>query len=74
MKETPQKETRARRNPSQKPLMIAAAVLAITQACLTIQGRGIEGFILWVLILFFGYWLFFNLLIWVWRRYREHGK
>lgn len=59
------------RPPSWKPLATAAAILAVVHACLVIEGRGIEGFILWVLLLFFGYWLFFTFLLWLWRRYRE---
>ena len=49
----------------------AAAIIAVVQACLTINGRGIEGFILWVIILFVGYWLFFTLLTWALRKYRD---
>jgi hypothetical protein len=50
-----------------KQTAMLAAVLAVIQACLTISGRGIEGFILWIVILFVGYWLFFTFLVWVWR-------
>lgn len=72
MKENPQNETRGkRRSPTWKSLGIAAAVLAVIQACLTIEGRGIEGFILWALIFFVGYWLFFIFLVWLWGRFRE---
>jgi hypothetical protein len=39
----------------------------VTQSCLTISGRGIEGFILWIVILFVGYWLLFTFLLWLWR-------
>jgi hypothetical protein len=60
-----------RRSPTWKSLATAAAILAVIQACLTIEGRGIAGFILWVIILFAGYWLFFTLLIWLWRRLRD---
>ena len=59
------------RTPMWRPLAIAAAILAIVQACLTIEGRGIAGFFLWVLILFFGYWLLFTFLVWLWQRYRD---
>ena len=52
-------------------MAIAAAILAVIQACLTIEGRGIEGFVLWVLIFFIGYWLLFTLLLWLWRRLRD---
>lgn len=44
-----------------------AAVIAVIQACLTIRGMGIEGFILWILLLFVIYWLLFTFLIWLWR-------
>jgi hypothetical protein len=73
MKETPEKDNRARRSLTGRPLVIAAAVLGMVHACLVIEGRGIEGFILWVVILFFGYWLFFTLLVWLWRRYRDRA-
>jgi hypothetical protein len=56
-----------------RPLAIAAAVIAVVQACLTIEGRGIEGFILWVLILFVGYWLLFTFLRWLWGRFRDRA-
>ena len=45
-----------------------AAVIAVIQACLTIEGRGIEGFIVAVIIIFVGYWLFFTFIVWLWRR------
>ena len=54
-------------------MVTAAAILAIVQACLTIEGRGIEGFVLWVLILFAGYWLLFTFLAWLWRRFRDRA-
>jgi hypothetical protein len=74
MKENPEKDAPVkRRSPSWRTLAGAAAVLAVIQACLTIEGRGIEGFILWVLILFVGYWLFFTLLLWLWRRFRDRA-
>ena len=44
------------------------------QACLTIEGRGIEGFILWVIILFVGYLLFFILLVWLWGKLRDRAS
>ena len=44
-----------------------AAIVAVIQAFLTISGRGIEGFVLWILILFVTYWLLFTFLIWLWR-------
>jgi hypothetical protein len=68
MKEDPQNK---RQRSAWKPLAAAAAVLALVQACLTIEGRGILGFVLWVLILFVFYWLLFTLVRWVWQRYRE---
>jgi hypothetical protein len=60
-----------KRRSALKPLAAAAAIIAVIQACLTIEGMGIEGFVLWVLILFVGYWLFFTLLFWLWRRFRD---
>ena len=53
--------------------MIAALMLAVIQACLTIRGMGIEGFVLWVIILFAGYWLFFNLVLWIVRKIRDRS-
>jgi hypothetical protein len=53
--------------------MVAAAILAIVQACLTIKGRGVEGFIAWVIILFVAYWLLFMFLRWLWGRLRDRG-
>jgi hypothetical protein len=46
-----------------------AAIVAVVQTFLTISGRGIEGFFLWMLILFVAYWLLFTFLIWLWRRF-----
>jgi hypothetical protein len=71
MKENPEKNTPIKPRSVRKPLIIAAAVLAIVQACLTIEGMGIEGFVLWLLILFGFYLLLFNGLLWLWRRYRD---
>jgi hypothetical protein len=72
MKDNLENDSRGKRHSSTwKPLATAAAILAVVQACLTIEGRGIEGFVLWVLILFVGYWLLFTLLIWLWRRFRD---
>jgi hypothetical protein len=74
MKENPENDTRAnRRSPSWKLLAAAAAILAVVQACFTIEGMGIEGFALWVLILFVGYWLLFIVLIRLWRRFRDRA-
>ena len=56
-----------------KPLVIAAAVLAVVQACLTVEGMGIEGFVLWVLILFGFYLLLFNFILWLWQRRKDRG-
>lgn len=44
-----------------------AAAAAVIQAFLTIRGMGIEGFLLWILILFVAYWLLFTFLVWLWR-------
>ena len=71
MKENPENDTRTRRRSlTGRPLVIASAILAVIQACLTIEGRGIEGFVLWVIILFVGYWLLFTLLVWLWSKFR----
>jgi hypothetical protein len=50
-----------------------AAILAVLQACMTINGRGIEGFVLWILIFFVGYWLLFTFLVWLWRYLRRRS-
>jgi hypothetical protein len=72
MKDNPKNDP-TRRRPTWKLFAIAAAILAVIQACLTIEGRGIEGFILWVLILFVGYWLLFTLVVWLVQRYRDRA-
>jgi hypothetical protein len=56
-----------------KQTAMLAAVLAVLQACLTINGRGIEGFVLWILIFFVGYWLLFTFLVWLWRYFRRRS-
>lgn len=56
-----------------KQTAILAAGVAVMQACLTISGRGIEGFLLWILIFFVGYWLLFTFLVWVWRAVRKRS-
>jgi len=69
MKEEPEpvKEIPVKRYPLRwKQTAILAAIIAVTQACLTISGRGIEGFILWIIILFVAYWLLFTFLVWLW--------
>ena len=71
MKENPRNDTPVKLRSTWKPLVVLSAILAIVQACLTIEGTGIEGFVLWVLILFVGYWLLFTLLAWLWRRLQE---
>jgi hypothetical protein len=73
MKENPEKDARVKRRSTRKPLAIAAAIIAVIQACLTIEGRGIEGFVLWVIILFVAYWLLFAFLAWLWQRFRGPG-
>jgi len=50
-----------------KQTAIPAAVIAVIQAFLTISGMGIEGFILWIIILFVVYWLLLTFLVWLWR-------
>ena len=75
MKENSENHAPARRrSPAWKPLVTASAILAVVQACLTIEGRGIEGFILWVIILFVGYLLLFTLLIWLWGKLRDRSS
>ena len=74
MKHSPANEPAAKRRRSTKLFVIAAAILAVVQACFTIEGRGIEGFVLWVLILFGGYWLLFTLLAWLWDRWRDRAE
>ena len=61
------------RRPRRNLAVIIALVLAVIQACLTIRGMGIEGFVLWVIILFVGYWLFFTLLLWLVRKMRDRA-
>lgn len=75
MKENPGSgnDVQGKRRSTWKPLATAAAVIAVIQACLTIEGMGIEGFILWVLIFFVAYWLFFTFLVWLWRRFRDRA-
>ena len=75
MKESPgnRKAARVKQRSTWKPLATAAAIVAIIQACLTIEGRGIEGFILWVIILFVAYWLFFSVVVWLWQRFRDRA-
>jgi hypothetical protein len=75
MKENPKNDVPVKqRSPTWKTFAGAAAILAVVQACLTIEGMGIEGFVLWIIILFVGYWLFFTLLSWVWQRFRDRAK
>ena len=76
MKENPENVNDARvkrRPPTWKQTAIVAAIISVIQACLTIEGMGIEGFVLWVIILFVGYWLFFTFLIWLWRRLSDRA-
>lgn len=73
MKENPN-DTRGRRRSLQKPLVIASAFLAVVQACLTIEGMGIEGFVLWVLILFGFYLLLFNSILWLWQKRKDRRQ
>jgi hypothetical protein len=54
--------------------VIASAVLAVVQACLTIEGMGIEGFVLWVLILFGFYLLLFNSILWLWQKRKDRRQ
>jgi len=74
MKENPESDAQAkRRSPTRRALAIAAAMIAVIQACLTIEGRGIEGFVLWVIILFVGYLLLFTFLRWLWQKIQNRG-
>lgn len=73
MKENPRNDAPVKRRSTWKPLVVLSAILAIVQACLTIEGMGIEGFVLWVIILFVGYWLLFTLLIWLWGKFRDRA-
>jgi len=62
------KDTRVKRSRlGWKQTAMLAAVLAVIQACLTISGRGIEGFVLWIIIFFVMYWLLFTFIVWLWR-------
>lgn len=56
-----------------KQTAMLAGVVAEMQACLTISGSGIEGFVLWILIFFVGYWLLFTFLVWLWRVVRKRS-
>jgi hypothetical protein len=62
-----------RRSSTGKMIVILAALSAVIQAFLTINGRGIEGFVLWIIILFVTYWLLFRFLIWLWRIIRRRS-
>jgi hypothetical protein len=76
VKEKPEnvKDSTATRGPLPwKRTAMLAAVVAVIQACLTINGRGIEGFVLWIVIFFVGYWLLFTFLIWMWGVYRRRS-
>ena len=73
MKENPEKTTRAKPRSTPKLLAAAAAIIAFIQACLTINGRGVLGFILWTLAFFVAYWLFFTFLFWVVRRLTDRN-
>lgn len=74
MKENPENDPRVKRLPSAwKQSALAAAIIAIIHACLTIEGMGIEGFVLWVIIIFVAYWLLFTFLILIWRRLTDRA-
>lgn len=71
MKANPDSSKLVKRASSWKPPVIAAGILAVVQACLTVEGMGIEGFVLWVIILFVGYWLLFMAARWLWRKFQD---
>jgi flagellar biosynthesis protein FliQ len=73
MKENPENKKDTRVNPSATPKLLAAAaaIIAFIQACLTINGRGVLGFVLWVIVFFVAYWLVFTFLFWVVRRFTD---
>jgi hypothetical protein len=71
MKEDPGNNRQVKRVSSWKAPVIAAAILAVIQACLTVEGMGVEGFVLWVLILFVGYWLLIMILRWIWQKFQN---
>jgi hypothetical protein len=74
MKENPENNLQVKRRPSAwKQSVLPAVMMAVIQAYLTISGMGIEGFVLWVLIMFVAYWLLFTFLILVWRRFRDRS-
>jgi fatty acid desaturase len=73
MKDNPESDARGKRRSAGRTFALAAAILAVVQACLTIKGRGVEGFIAWVIILFVAYWLLFTFLRWLWGRLRDRG-
>ncbi len=71
MKRDPGNNRQVKRASSWRPPVVAAGILAVIQACLTVEGMGIEGFVLWVLILFVGYWLLFRVVGWLWRKFQD---
>jgi len=71
MKEDPGNNRQVKRVSSSKAPVLAAAILAVIQACLTVEGMGVEGFVLWVIILFVGYWLLIVILRWVWQKFQN---
>lgn len=71
MKEDPVNNRQVKRVSSWKAPVVAAAILAVIQACLTVEGMGVEGFVLWVLILFVGYWLLIIILRWIWQKFQN---
>lgn len=73
MKRDPDNNRQVKRASSWKPPVIVAGILSVIQACLTVEGMEIEGFVLWVLILFVGYWLLFMILRWVWQRFQHRA-
>lgn len=71
MKANSENSKQVKRASSWKLPVLAAGILAVIQACLTVEGMGIEGFVLWVIILFVGYWLLFMALRWLLRKFQS---
>lgn len=73
MKENQATDRPVKRASFGKAAAIAAGILAVVQACLTVEGMGIEGFVLWVIILFVGYWLLLMGVHWLWQKLQKRA-